>query len=154
MVIKTSIQVDIDSALFWAALQSPDLANGGAGYYLCDWTANSEIYWVSNLKGGEFRGKILQVQQQRYLSFIQYHSTLKHQVTSLFCYQIERLETMLLVRLTVDLVEVCNPSQHIVLEHWLNDHLQNIYALAKGIKSSFQLPLPPALQKKNEYEKL
>lgn len=141
MVIEKSIQADIETAVFWAALQSPDLAKNGDGCYVCDWRANSEICWVSNLKSGHFRGKVLQVQEPAYLSFIQYHPTLKHQVTSLFCYQIQSKGTKLVVHLRIDLIKACDSSQHIFLDHWLNNHLQNVCALAVRIKSSFQLPL-------------
>lgn len=149
MVIEKSIQVNAGAASVWSALQSPELAKMGNGFYVCDWEANSEIIWVANQNGSQFRGKLLQIKDLSYFSYLQYHSTFKHQVTALVSYQLFYLKNQLQVTLVVDLVKVIDEVQIKKQEKWLSHHLQDIADLAVKIKSSEMMFFQSTLQNIN-----
>ena len=134
MIIEKIIRINGPSWSFWRALSSPLFYAERGGHYECDWKSNSTITWVDSL-GRRFHGKLLQIKNRKYVSFLRYEDQQQTAVKSIISYQTVLLGGNLVIKLSINLIRNCDRNELEQHAKWAEKHLSNLNELTQRINS-------------------
>jgi len=132
MVIEKIIKINGPSWAFWKALSSPLYYAERGGHYECDWKANSPITWIDNL-GRHAHGKLLQIKDRQYLSFLRYENHKQNAVKAIISYQMLTLGDGIVIKLSINLISTCERNELEEYSKWSAKHLANLNQLTHSI---------------------
>jgi len=133
MVIEKIIETDAPDWAFWSALCCKGYQLERGGYYACNWVTNSSINWIAS-DGIQSHGKLLQIKEMQYLSYLRFDNEKRNQVVALVSYQIKKLGENSIVKVSTDLIKHCGAIEIHVQKMWLDKHLLKLINLAQKIK--------------------
>lgn len=133
MIIEKIIEIDAPDWAFWSALCSTGYQLERGGYYACNWIANSSINWIAS-DGIQTHGKLLQIKEMQYLSYLRFDIEKRSQVVALVSYQIRKLGENTIVKLSTDVIKRCDAIEIYAHKMWLDRHLLKLNGLAQKIK--------------------
>ena len=133
MIIQSTAEISSPVWTVWIGMTSTTFHAQRGGHFSSTWEANADISWFGRESSENFVGKILQIRQKQYFSFLRYEKIHTDRVAALITCQLKQKDGLTQVSFSADIFLDEDTHTLSQLRAWIHLQLDRLPAIAVKI---------------------